>query len=386
MNKPPKHSLATTAGTLLRAATAAGFAALCTSQSVHASDTGLAGTPLNIGASLDMTFIAPLRDMDDSEFELRAFEINIGAPVDPYFDFLATFAFEDDEVHLEEGWVSAIFPGGFKLQFGREMLPFGYLNRVHEHDFPQIDQPYVIEGLTTDHGFIGDGFHVEYLAPFLNPTLTVIFGAYDNIQHSAGRRIDGYPLLGRIQTYTESNDGRHALLGGISYLTSAGEEDPFEGRLNADGQTTDRRVRGKMDYTFGLDFRYKYMPGRTTYQGLTVGAEYLSVSYDPYENHVDFVSGMNIGNDEGFYVYADWDFDRFRGVGYRYDNTDVLFSSLQDDAQIEAHSVYYQWRPTEFSRLRVQYQYATDDRGDDSEHLVMLQGTFFVGWHPPHRF
>jgi hypothetical protein len=374
------------AGTLLRAATAAGFAALMSSLPAHASDGGLAGTPLNIGAGVDMTFIAPLRDMDDAEFEVRAFELNIGAPVDPFFDFLATISWHEGEIDLEEAWVSTVLPGGFKLQFGREFIPFGYLNRVHEHDFPQVDQPFVIEGLTTDHGFIGDGFHLEYIAPFLNPTLTLIFGAYDNIQHSVGRRMDGFPLLGRVQTFIESDDGRHAVLAGVSFLTSAGNEDPFEGRLNANGQTTDNRVRGKMDYTFGLDFRYKFSPGRTTYQGLTVGAEFLRVTYDPYENHVDFVPGMSIGADEGFYIFAEWDFDRFRGVGYRFDHTDVLFSSLEDDAQIMAHSIYYQWRPTDFSRLRLQYQFLQDDREDDDEHLVMLQGTFFVGWHPPHRF
>lgn len=347
---------------------------------------GLAGMPMNIGAGVDMVLEVPLRDADDSEFEVRAFELNIGAPVDPYFDFLATLSWHEGEIDLEEAWVSTILPGNIKLQFGREFIPFGYLNRVHEHDFPQVDQPYVIEGLTTDHGFIGDGAHVEYVAPFFNPTLTLIAGAYNNISHSVGRRIDGFPLLGRIQTYYQTPNGRHSVLAGASYLTSAGNKDPIESRLNEDGQTTDRRARGKMDYTFGLDLKYKFLTGTTTYQGLTLGAEFLKVSYDAYENHVDYVPGLDAGSDEGFYAYLEWDFNRFHGVGYRYDLTDVLFSRLEDNAQIEAHSVYYQWRATEFSRFRLQYQYAQDDREDDAEHMVLLQGTYFIGWHPPHRF
>lgn len=347
---------------------------------------GLAGMPLNIGAGVDIVLEAPLREPDDSEFEVRAFELNIGAPVDPYFDLLVTLSWHEGEFDLEEAWVSTILPGNFKLQIGREFIPFGYLNRVHEHDFPQVDQPYVIEGLTTDHGFIGDGGHLEYVAPFLNPTLTLIAGIYDNIQHSVGRRIDGFPVLGRIQTFFESPNGRHSLLAGASYLTSIGNKDPMEDRLNANGQTTDHRARGKMDYTLGFDLKYKFNPGSTTYRGLTLGAEFLRVSYSAYENHNDYVPGLSLGSDSGFYSYLEWDFNRFHGIGYRYDLSDVLFSSAQDNAQIEAHSIYYQWRPTEFSRIRVQYQYAEDDREDESEHLVMLQGTYFIGWHPPHRF
>lgn len=359
---------------------------LLAGQAALGSGAGLAGAPINFGAGLDVVLEVPLRDPDESQFEPRAFEINIGAPVDPYFDFVATLGWHEGEIDLEEGWVSVILPGDLKLQFGREFIPFGYLNRVHEHDFPQVDQPYVTEGLTTDHGFIGDGGHLEYIAPFMNPTLTLILGIYDNIQHSVGRRIDGFPVVGRVQSYVQSFDGRHSLLAGASYLTSVGNKDPFEGRLDDEGFTSDRRVRGKMDYTFGLDLKYKFLTGGTTYQGLTLGAEYLHVSYDAYENHVDYVPGLDVGSDAGFYAYADWDFNRFHGVGYRYDHTDVLFSSLQDDAQIEAHSVYYQWRATEFSRFRMQYQYLEDDREDESEHLVMLQGTYFLGWHPPHRF
>lgn len=361
-------------------------AMLMTQQAVQASGMGLAGTPLNIGAGVDIVLEAPLRDSNETEFEVRAFELNIGAPVDPYFDMLVTLSWHEGEIDLEEAWVSTILPGNLKLQFGREFIPFGYLNRVHEHDFPQVDQPYVIEGLTTDHGFIGDGGHIEFVAPFFNPTLTLIAGAYNQIEHSVGRRIDGYPLLGRVQTFYQTPNGRHSILAGASYLTSAGSRDPMEDRLNADGLTSDRRARGKMDYTFGLDFKYRFLTGTETYRGLTLGAEFLKVSYDAYENHVDYVPGLDAGSDEGFYIYADWDFNRFHGIGYRYDLTDVLFSKLEDGARIEAHSVYYQWRPTDFSRFRIQYQYADDDREDDAEHFVFMQGTYFIGWHPPHRF
>jgi hypothetical protein len=233
---------------------------------------------------------------------------------------------------------------------------------------------------------IGDGGHIELMLPFYNPAITISAGIYDRIQNSIGRRIEGFPVIGRIQSFYESPTGDHSVLMGASYLSSVGDKDLMEGRLDDAGQTSDRRTQGKINYATGLDVKYKWSSEGLTYRGFTLGAEYIHVDYDAYENHVGYLPDLDIGNDKGFYVYGQWDFNRFWALGYRYDNSDILFSSLADDATIKAHSVYGQWRPTEFSRLRLQYQYLDDAREDDPEHLVMLQATFFIGWHPPHRF
>ncbi|ERP31957.1 hypothetical protein [Chitinivibrio alkaliphilus] len=345
---------------------------------------------MNIGLGVDMVMEAPLEEPRDGEFKVRAFELNFGAPVDPYFDALVTVGWHDDEFDLEEAWVSSNLPFNTKVQFGREFLPFGYLNRVHEHDFPQIDHPYVIEGLTTDHGMIGDGGHLEYLFPFINPTLTLNLGVYQQIHHSVGRRMNGTPLMGRLQSYMQSMDGRHEILYGASYLGTTGDRDFLSGR---DG---DRRGIGRIDNMFSLDAKYKFSPGGATYRGLTIGAEYLMIDYSANEDndHYDLLDGNGLDGDEGFYVYAGWNFNRFWGVGYRFDNSDPLLDGLGDRGmarkettsdKIIAHSVYGEWRATEFSRLRLQYK-AVDEPGKDVEHIAMLQGVFFLGWHPPHRF
>lgn len=358
---------------------------------INASGAGLAGTPINIGATLDIVMDRSLGDLDDSEFEVRAFELNIGAPVDPYFDFVSTIGWHEGEFELEEAWVSTVI-GNMKYQFGRELVPFGYLNRVHEHDFPQVDQPFVIEGLTTDHGLIGDGGHVEYLAPFINPTLTVNLGIYENILHSIGRRIDGYPVVGRIQSFYQSPMGRHSVLAGLSRTSSIGDRDRMASRLSDDGAgnmiTTDRRAVGKIENLTGFDVKYHWSPGGQTYRGLHVGGEYLHARYQPYLNHQLYLTDPDFqpGEDKGFYAYAQWNPDRFWGYGYRYDRSDVLFHRANNDASITAHSIYGEWRPTEFSRIRLQYQQVNDSRLDDLDHRVMLQGVFFIGWHPPHRF
>ncbi len=352
---------------------------------------GLAGTPLNIGACLDFVTVVPSQDLDNTEFEVRAIELNIGAPVDPFFDALTTISWHEGKFDLEEAWISTVLPLNTKLQFGREFIPFGYLNRIHEHDFPQVDQPYVIEGLTTDHGFQGDGAHLEIMAPLINPTLSLTIGAYQNIRHSVGRRMKGTPLTARVSSYIISMDGRHEVLLGGSYLTTRGERS----RVRS-GELHRIRTLGIIDQIFGADIKYRFSPGGQTYRGLTIGGEYLRKEYDRLDEHLIYDEDTTTdaggarpdfdpGTDQGIYVYTHWNFNRFWGVGYRYDLTDVLFGSLHDNEKLTAHSVYGEWRPTEFSRIRAQYQYVTEP-GDDPEHVMLLQGTFFLGWHPPHRF
>lgn len=393
INKFLKHSLA--AGVFLCFISISAYAHTGTGMGHHtgagsgAGQGGPGQTPLNIGASLDLVGGVFSEDNDEGqkgEFELRAFELNIGAPVDPYWDMFVAFGYHEGEFDLEEAWVSTVLPFNFKLTVGRELLPFGYLNRKHEHDFPQIDQPYVIEGLTTDHGMIGDGGHIEYLTPLINPTLTLSVGAYQDIGHSVGRRIDGTPVVSRAHSYFQSPGGNHELLIGGSFLTGFGGRDRMEDRLDDAGETDDDRALGKTKFLAGFDFKYRYTPGGQTYRGLTIAGEYLYADYDPYENHTDFDPNDNLGSDHGLYAYVQWDFNRFRGAGYRFDYTDVLFSYQIDSKKLTAHSVYGIWRATEFSMLKVQYQYVDDPREDKAEHRGLIQGVFFLGWHPPHRF
>ncbi len=360
-------------------------------RNAEASGGGLFGTPIELGAGLDLVLEAPIDELADTTFEVREFELNIGAPVDPYFYMLATLAYDDGEIGLEEGWVSAILPWNFKLQVGREMTPFGYLNRLHPHDFPQIDPPFVFDNLLTDHGMIGDGGHLEWMAPLINPTLTLNAGIYSRMEHSIGRRMDGVPYQLRAQTYAESGCGGHAVLAGVSYLAVVGDRD------FAAGRETDPRARGKVRNIYAADLKYRWgVIGRRTGRGLTIGGEFFHVDYERNPDHELYNPDLggdpdatHPGSDQGFYAYAHWDFDRFWGLGYRFDHSDILFSRLTGDTREIGHSIYGQWWGTEFSRVRLQYQ-LRDTRAagaeSDLEHIVLLQGTYFIGWHPPHRF
>lgn len=351
------------------------------------------GSPLDIGLVID--YVADFRERDDNEFNFREIELNLGASVDPYFDAVATIAFEPDgDVEIEEAWASTVLPGNLMAQFGREFIPFGYLNRIHVHDYPQVDIPFALEELTTDHGYIGNGGHLEWLSPLENPTLQLSLGIYDTIEHSVGRRIKGYPVVGRIQSYWESETGDHAVLAGTSALSHLDNRD--------NRNTPDHRTFAQTRYVLGADVRYRWQPTRER-RGLIVGSEVMrqvaqvnldgreaavdpddddAIALRPYQE--DAAEDGSRVRDWGVYAYAHYDFNPFYGAGYRFDYTDLLLSD--GGSQLVGHSVYGEWRPSEFSRLRLQYQLRDDDRLDDREHRLLLQATLFLGWHPPHTF
>jgi len=316
--------------------------------------------PINIGASLDTVYEI------NKNFEIRSFELNIAAPVDPYFNFYSTLGFHEDEFHLEEAYVNTILPLNIKAQFGRELLKFGYLNKLHQHDFPQVDKPYVLKELLSEEGIIGEGVHIEYLASFINPTLSLTFGIYDKLLEDIGDKITGKPFLSRIETYYISPNYLNEVLVGLSYLNSFNKNNLL---LNDD-------ILANINYILGFDFKYKL--NLNNFRHLNIGFEYI---YLAHKENLDYV----LDHDKGFYTYLQFDFDRYWNIGYRFDHTNTLYNKENNKNKITANSTYVSYKLSDFSRLRIQYQNKYN-REENTSHILLLQGTFFIGWHPPHIF
>ena len=348
------------------------------------------GVALDLGVVLDGAFESS--SQEENAFVLRKLEVLFSGAVDPYFDFESVIAFEEGGgAEVEEAHVTAVLPWRLLLRTGRDLLPFGYLNQIHPHDFPWADQPLGIEELTTDHGFYGDGAHLQWLSPLVNPTLSFTGGLYHSIEHSVGRRIQGRPYMLRVESFWQSGDMLHAVLVGASHLGGIGDRDHRRGGP----EDIDARTFAQTQRVLGLDARYRWEDPDRTQAGWTVAAEFLrqtaDVTRDPAlageDELFDFQTGFGLTDrltDQAVYGYVQRDRGPYWGYGYRFDHTDVLLSD--GEAGIQAHSLYVQWRPTEFSRLTFQYQHRSDDRFPDTDHRFTLQGTFWMGYHPPHVF
>lgn len=98
---------------------------------------------------------------------------------------------------------------------------------------------------------------------------------------------------------------------------------------------------------------------------------------------------------DGWYAQAIWQFARSWRTGLRYDrldsdnkgsDTDVLDEAglLSYGHTPERASVMAEWVPSEYSRIRLQYN--RDDSYQVSDDQVYLQYTFSIGSHGAHAF
>lgn len=310
----------------------------------------------------------------DDPVRIRSAELVLGAPVDPYFDLFGVVLMTPDEVEIEEAYATVHFssllpeiPLVNRLQgrFGMMLLPFGHLGGLHPHDFPQTDPPLVMTEFLGGEAPHQTGGWVEYLAPFsVNPTLSLLVGAYagDNGPPFDAVADRGAMWLMRATTFTEWG-ARNALR--------------FSGSLLDDRNDTQSGLHSQLWSIEGKYRRTFALKGRQ----IVLGGEYLrherrenALTLEPQNNGHDLVT-------TGVYLWGRYDHDMNWGVGYRYDATHQLFAR----ERTTVHSPYLEYRPTEFSRLRLQYS-AVNPPSGPGENRILLQGTWMIGWHPAHRF
>lgn len=336
---------------------------------------------LNLGAVLDavQTVHTDRAEGERNAFELRSFEVNVGGAVDPHFDARASFAFHDAEVELEEGYVMSALPpslSGARIRFGKEKVQLGYLNRLHEHDFPQLDAPVPFEKMLGEEGVRLEGGHLAWLFATTD-RLTVGFqaGLYSGFgrdeEHGhhggLGTQFAGEkrPYHVRGTLFFESPDLNHGLLLGTSYLDVLDNE--VRNAVEADSSA---------GFTV-VDLKYRYRPSGAASQ-LILAGEWFRNEGIPASEPVD---GTRTEDFTGWYGYVRYDLDRYRGVGYRYGQSE----HLNNPEEVQNNTLFGEYRPSEFSRIRVQAKRNTHPEQPD-ETLFGVQGTVFLGWHPAHRF
>ncbi len=374
----------------------------------------IGGQPINLGFIFDGTFVAGRSSVDEAQ--VRGLELTIGAPVDPWFDLQATIAYSPEEVALEEAYVTSHLPWGFQTRLGRTLVPFGELNTFHIHDQPQVDDPRVLTNFFGPEGLNAIGGHLEWMAPTSNPALSLLIGLYnrasgedENNEVGVDRDGDGNAdetdgfldgpivfnvnnpkrgplLLARAATFLSWDEDRHQLKLGTSYLAD---------KNDASGSSRSS--------VWGLDAKYRHRLGNSG-RGFTLAGEYLVHDREEPQTSLFPANGGRDLHMSGYYAYGQFEFDRRWSLGYRFDHSNTAYlnvpsANLLDPNRkntITAHSIYGEFRPSEFSRLRLQY---TAERpiagydlngnnvlGDDRDDRVMIQFTHLIGWHPAHRF
>ena len=322
-------------------------------------------------------------------FSLGESELTLSASIDPYFSGVLTAAITgENEIEVEEAFVrSTALPDGFTAKLGRFFSGFGYLNEVHAHAWDFVDQPLVYQAM-----FAGqsrqEGVQLKWLAP---TNLFLEFGAEvgngDSYPTSRGTHngLNATTLFahvgGDVGDYTSWRAG-------LAWL-DGDAEDRAGGIADADGAPLFESFTGDTN-TWVVDGVVKWAPSPR--RELKLQGEYMR-----REESGEIASAVLVADDyrntqSGWYLQSVYQFTPRWRVGARYDALDsgtpryTLAPDGLHSANPDRLSVMLDWNPSEFSRLRAQYDW-DDTRDDgDQDRVLRLQYIYGLGAHGAHKY
>lgn len=326
--------------------------------------------------------------LDPEGFSLGESEITISSNTDQYWRGQLTVALgnEDGETvtEVEEAYVETLGLGqGLTVRAGRFFSGLGYLNGKHAHAWNFNDAPLVYRGLFGNQ-LKQEGIRAAWLVP-IERYLEIGLEAGNGQAFPGGGAHSG---LGDWVAYARTGGDigvSHSWQLGLSRYSA----DHVEGRESASHEFT-----GSSEIN-GVDFVYKWAPqGNTQTSSLVVQAEYFQRD-ESGEVDVDGAGTSSLdGTQEGWYLEGVYKFMQQWRVGLRYDE---LSSDNQGDSQAvldaadllsndkpKRSSAMLEWSPSEFSRIR--FQYNRDQSSRDVDDQFMMQYTQALGSHGAHSY
>lgn len=323
-------------------------------------------------------------------FDFQELELTVAGAVDPYFRAASHMVItEDGGLELEEVYAETTsLPHGLVVEVGLMLTEFGYYNPIHPHEYAHIDQPMVIGTMMGSEGTRDVGMRVGWLMP-------LAWYSHLDVSVQNGDNETAVSFLGEGHHHGEEAEEEHEEGRNISELNdvlwSARWKNGFAMSTNSEIQIGVSAAYGpNLDENhtilYGADVIMKWFQPEITGGGgtLTWINEYI---------------GRQAGADDG--TTSDWglvstlvyDIDARWLAGFRVDYVDVPGSNeVPDPGELEEElpeqrlrlSPLIGWRPSEFTKFRLQYNY-TDGDGQDI-HSVWLGIEVLIGMHPAHNF
>ncbi len=107
-------------------------------------------------------------------------EFVFGAAVDAHTRLDVTVTAANGGMAVEEGYLTASLPDGFRLRVGRKFIPLGRANAVHPHALVYADTPNGLVNLFGAEKFIGEGVFVDHPLYLGDSAHSFLFGFFQN--------------------------------------------------------------------------------------------------------------------------------------------------------------------------------------------------------------
>jgi hypothetical protein len=356
-------------------------------------------------------------------FTLQAVELSLGGAVDPYFNMEThiTFAIDpltgETSTELEEAFLTTqSLPYGLQFKGGHFFTEFGINNPTHPHAWQWLDQPVIISRLFGGDGMRAPGARLSWLAPL--PWYSEFLAG---VQNANGETVPSFlaneevfeerPIGGRPFTDRDVKSLKD-LVYLARWVNSWNITDEVTTKFGLSG-LFGPNATGRSGYTqiYGADLKLAWRPANNfrgwpflVWESEVLGRWYKASPFfddsDP-DNVIDLPKQTLI--DWGFYTQALYGFYYRWAGGLRYEYASghhqsvLVFKDRTRDPFRDNRlrlSPMVAWYPTEFSRIRLQYNYdhAThlefDGLGNREKdaHSVWLGFEVLIGSHPAHKF
>jgi hypothetical protein len=342
-------------------------------------------------------------DPQQRGFNARNVELAFDGAVDPYFEAFANIVFKLDnanqtEVEVEEAFMqTTTLPWGLQLKGGQFFAPFGRINAQHPHVWDFTDAPLVHGRLLGPDGLRGVGAQVSWVMPFTwysQLTLAVqngnggtgfsfrnrgdngVFYGRETLDRQL-RGVQDFVFVPRWETSLDLTPTQTVLFG------ASGAFGP-----NDTGATSHTQI-------YGLDLFYKWKPSNAAggWPFVKWQTEAMYRRFEAGRGVDDSFPVSEVFHDWGAYSQVVWGFHKGWAAGLRGDYLHMSHSDFTEDLDRESRwrlSLDLTWYPTEFSKLRLQYNHDfledNDPLGRSNVDSVFFQFEFALGAHAAHKF
>ena len=376
----------------------------------------IGGSKAYMNISLDSVFAlaySSATDLHDIEvgdhdpqqrgFNARNTELAFDGAVDPYFQGFANIVFLLDndnqtEVELEEAFMQTTsLPYNLQLKGGQFFADFGRLNPTHPHTWDFVDTPLVNGLFLGPDGLRGVGAQASWTLPL--PWYSQLIFASQNGRGETGFSFrnpgDDGMFFDRITTDREARG-----LQDFVWIPR------FENSFNlSDTQTVLAGVSGAFGSNetgansrtqiYGADLLYKWKSSHAEggFPFVKWQTEFMYRRFQAGRGADESFPVAETFHDWGFYSQVLWGFKKGLVAGIRGDYVDMQDSKFTDDLDRQSRwrlSANLTWYPTEFSKIRLQYN---QDFLEENFFLsarevesIFLQWEFILGAHGAHKF
>jgi outer membrane murein-binding lipoprotein Lpp len=357
-------------------------------------------------------------------FNIQNVELALSGAVDPYFTANANIVYlitpeGETKIELEEAYALTqqlpygLERHGFQLKLGQFFTEFGRLNAKHPHQWDWQDQPLVLTRFFGGDGLRGQGARLGWLTPL--PWYSEILVGAQNAQgetmvsfNASDEVFEERPIGGR----PFASDGTRGA-GDLVYLArwvNGGDlSDTWSTQVGVSAlHGPNATGEGGSTWIYGIDGVLKWRPlvSDHGWPFVKIEGELLRRHY-----HADSFFGCEGGEEDceeplalssdtlhdwGAYVQAEWGFRRPWTAGLRYEYATGSGASIgmfdgrgadpfRDNRQRIAPLLTF--HPSEFSRIRLQYNYDRSEFSSEAaNHTVWLGLEFGIGPHAAHAF